>query len=149
MFHTKAKKILKLRGKENLRLIRRGQFFFIPYRKQNKYHFLSLSGARVKQNFALINSKDVAIVYALLNYRDVADTTDKTSHASNFCETCALGEISKKPVPKLGDSKAIQKLERVYIEVIGSLSPSSICGTRYALSFKDEFSGNAVLKCME
>ena len=84
-----------------------------------------------------------------MNFRDVANTTDEASQASDFCETCALGKISKKPVPKVSDNKATQKLERVYSDVIGPVSPSSIGGNRYVISFIDEFSGYAVVKFMK
>ena len=84
-----------------------------------------------------------------MNFRDVANTTDEAAQASDFCGTCALGKISKKSVPKVSDNKATQKLERVYSDVIGPVSPSSIGGNRYAISFIDEFSGNAIVKSMK
>ena len=46
-------------------------------------------------------------------------------------------------------NNATQKLERVYNEIIGPMNPSSICGSRYAVSFVDEFSGYAVVKFMK
>ena len=82
-------------------------------------------------------------------FRDVANTTDEASQASDFCETWALGKISKKPVPKMSDNKATLKLERVYSDVIGPVSPSSIGGNRYAISFIDEFSGYAIVNFMK
>ena len=58
-------------------------------------------------------------------------------------------KISKKPVPKVSDNKDTQKLERVYSDVFGPVSPSNIGGNRYAISFIDEFSGYAVVKFMK
>ena len=127
LFHTKAKSILKLRSKESFRLIRRGKLFFLPYRKENKHHFSNLSLWHKRLGH--------------LNFRDVANTTDKASQASDFSKTCTLGKVSKKPVPKMSDNKATQKLEGVYSDVIGPVSPSRIGGNRYAISFIDEFSG--------
>ena len=49
----------------------------------------------------------------------------------------------------MSDNKATQKLERVYSDVFGPVSPSSIGGNRYAISFIDEFSGYAVVKFMK
>ena len=49
----------------------------------------------------------------------------------------------------MSDNKATQKLEKVYSDVIGPVSPSSIGGNRYAISFIDEFSGNEVVKFMK
>ena len=142
LFHTKAKSVLKLRSKESFRLISRGKLFFLPYRKEKKHHFSNLSGGTCQ---AKLWHKRLGH----LNFRDVANTTDEASQASDFCETCALGKISKKPVPKVSDNKATQKLERVYSDVIGPVSPSSIGGNRYAISFIDEFSGYAVVKFMK
>ena len=84
-----------------------------------------------------------------MNFRDVANTTDEAYQASDFCETCAWGKISEKPVPKVSDNKATQKLEKVYSEFIGPVIPSSIGGNRYAISFVDEFSGYAVVIFMK
>ena len=49
----------------------------------------------------------------------------------------------------MSDNKAAQKLERFYFDVIGSVSPSSIGGNRYAIIFIDDFSGYAVVKFMK
>ena len=49
----------------------------------------------------------------------------------------------------MSDNKTSQKLERVYCDVIGPVSPSSISGNRYAISFIDEISGYAVVKFMK
>ena len=84
-----------------------------------------------------------------MNFRDVANTTDEVSQASDYCETSVLGKISEKPVPKVSDNKVTQKLERVYSDVIGPVSPSSIGGNRYAISFIDKFSCYAVVKFMK
>ena len=55
----------------------------------------------------------------------------------------------EKLVPKVSDNKATQKLEKVYCDVIGPVSPSIIEGNRYAFSFIDEFSAYAVVKFMK
>ena len=142
VFHTKSKSVLKLRSKESFRLIRRGKLFFLPYRKKNKHHSSNLSGGTCQ---AKLWHKGLGH----LSFRDLANTTDEASQASDFCETCALGKISKKPVPKVSDNKATQKLERVYSDVIGPVSPSSIGGNRYAIRFIDKFSGYAVVYFMK
>ena len=116
LFHTKANSVLKLRSKESFRLIRRGKLFFLAYRKENKHHFSNFSRGTCQ---AKLWHKRLAH----LNFRDVANTTDEASQASDFCETCALGKISKKPVPKVSDNTATHKLERVYSDVFGPVSP--------------------------
>ena len=84
-----------------------------------------------------------------LNVRDVANTMDEVSQASDFCETCALGQTSKKPVPNVSNKKTTKKQERVCSDVIGPGRSSSIEGNRYAISFIDGSSGYAVVKFMK
>ena len=93
LFHTKAKSVLKLKSRESFRLIRRCKLIFLPYRNEKKHHFSNLSGGTCQAN--LWHKR-----LGHLNIRDVSNTTDEASQASDFCETCALGKISKKPAPK-------------------------------------------------
>ena len=58
-------------------------------------------------------------------------------------------KFRKNHFPKVSDNKVTQKLERVYSDVIGPVSPSSTGGNRYAISFIDKFSGYAVVKFMK
>ena len=55
----------------------------------------------------------------------------------------------KKSIPKFSNYKAIQKLDRVYSDIIGPVSSSSIGGNRYAINFLDEFGSYAVEKLMK
>ena len=84
-----------------------------------------------------------------LNVRDVANTMDKVSQASDFCDTCALGQTSKKPDPKVSNKKTTKKQERVCSDVIGLGRSSSIEGNRYAISFIYGSSGYTVVKFMK
>ena len=59
-----------------------------------------------------------------------------------------MGIISK-PVPKVSNDTATQKLQVVYSDFIGPVSTSGIGGNRYAISFIYEFSGYAVVKFMK
>ena len=81
-----------------------------------------------------------------MNCREVANTTDEVSQTSDFCENYAFGKISKKPVQKMSDNKPTQKIESVYSDVTGPVSPSSIGCSRYEIRFTDEFSGYVVVK---
>ena len=78
----------------------------------------------------------------------MTNTTDEFYQASDFCETCVLGKISKNPVPKASNNKSTQKLETVYCDVFGPVNPSSVGDNRYANKFIDVFSGYAVEKLM-
>ena len=49
-----------------------------------------------------------------LKIKDLSNTTDEASQALDFCETCALGKFSKKPVPKVSDNKAVEIMDRIF-----------------------------------
>ena len=148
LFHAKAKLVLNLRSKENLRLTRRGNFFTTPYT------ILTIQKGKqtpiLRRKWRQMPSKIlVQKVWIFIIFRDVANTTDEVFRASDYCEICALGKISKKHVRKVSDNKATQKLEKNYTGVIGPVSPSSKVGIRYAISFTEVFSGYAVINIMK
>ena len=142
VMHYQNQSILKLSSKESFKLSRRGKLFFLPYKKENKKYFCNFSGG---SSDAILWHKRLGH----LNFRDVENTSKTSIENSPFCETCVLGKISKKPVPKVSENKATQKLERVFTDVMGPVSPSSIGGNRYVISFIDEFSGFSVVKYMK
>ena len=53
---------------------------------------------------------------------------------------CVMGKQHRKPFPKKS-SIASQPLDLVYSDVCGPISPTSIGGSRYFLTFTDDFSG--------
>ena len=77
LLHTKTNSVLILRSKEGFRLIRRGELFFLTNRKENKQYFSNISGGT--RQAKLWHKRLVH-----LNFREVANTTDNASHASNF-----------------------------------------------------------------
>ena len=64
------------------------------------------------------------------------------------CKTCALGKQSSKPVPKETKNKAQKALELVYSDILGPFEVPSLNGSRYAISFIDEYSKHSVVKFM-
>ena len=61
-------------------------------------------------------------------------------HTNNLCEVCVMGKQHRKSFPKKS-SRASQPLELVYSDVCGPITPTSIGGNKYFLTFTDNFSG--------
>ena len=64
------------------------------------------------------------------------------------CETCALGKQSSKPVPKETQSKSQKPLELVYLDIVGPFEVPSLSGSRYVITFIDEYSKHSIVKFM-
>lgn len=64
-----------------------------------------------------------------------------------FCEPCALGKLSRVPVPQQTDTRAATVRERVFSDVAGPFR-ASIGGAKYIVSFIDDFSRYVVFKFM-
>ena len=64
------------------------------------------------------------------------------------CETCCLAETTKTPVPKQNENKASKAGERVFTGVVGPITPSSVDGFPYFVTFIDDYSSHACVKFM-
>ena len=64
----------------------------------------------------------------------------KLEHTSRMCEVCVMGKQHRKPFPKKS-SRASQTLDFVYSDMCDPISPTSIGGSMYFLTFTDDFSG--------
>ena len=84
-----------------------------------------------------------------LNYRDLNNSLpmDLKLHDEN-CETRCLAKTTKTPVPKQNENKASKAGERVFTDVVGPITPSSVDGFRYFVTFLDDFSSHACVKFM-
>ena len=56
------------------------------------------------------------------------------------CEGCAMGKLHRLPFPKKSHHKSSQLLELIHTDVCGPMSVESIGGSRYFVSFIDDFS---------
>ena len=56
------------------------------------------------------------------------------------CEACALGKMHKLPSPKQNMSRASKPLELIHTNVCGPMNVDSIGGSRYMLTFTDDYS---------
>ena len=83
-----------------------------------------------------------------LNHRDVLKSTGKgTPNPNVSCQICPLAKIAKTPVPASVDVRARSTipLERIHSDVCGPLQTPSVGGSRFVVSFIDDFSRFAVL----
>ena len=83
-----------------------------------------------------------------LNKDDVKRTIGCEDNLKEVCETCALGKQSSKPLPKKTKNKAQKPLELVYSDILGPFEVPSPNGSRYAITFIDEYSKHSVVKFM-
>ena len=84
-----------------------------------------------------------------LNKTDVKRTVGCEGDTQDTCETCAMGKQASKPVPKKTENKAKKALELVYSDVLGPFEVASLNGSKYAVTFIDEYTKYAVVKYMK
>ena len=77
---------------------------------------------------------------------DVKRTISCEDNVKEVCETCALGKQSSKPVPKETKNKAQKQFDRVYSDILGPCEVPTFNGSRYAITFIDEYSKHSVVK---
>ena len=59
-----------------------------------------------------------------------------------------MGKQASKPVPKEVQTKAQKALELVYSDILGPFEVASLNGSKYAVTFIDEYTKYSVLKYM-
>ena len=57
----------------------------------------------------------------------------------DVCNVCALDKITKTPVPRVADTQAEEKLERVFTDVMGPFRVDSLSGFRFCIVFADQY----------
>eukprot|EP00112_Aurelia_sp_Birch-Aquarium-sp1_P026532 Seg946.1 transcript_id=Seg946.1/GoldUCD/mRNA.D3Y31 product="Retrovirus-related Pol polyprotein from transposon TNT 1-94" protein_id=Seg946.1/GoldUCD/D3Y31 len=67
----------------------------------------------------------------ILNSKDQVDRN---------CEGCAMGKQHRQPFPKKSQSRSSQPLELIYSDVCGPMSVNSVGGSRYFVTFIDDYS---------
>ena len=64
----------------------------------------------------------------------------------SFCEKCVKGKMSKKPFKPVGE---IRKLQCIHSDVCGPMPTQSIGGSRYYVTFIDEYSRYCMVYLMK
>ena len=57
----------------------------------------------------------------------------------DVCNVCALAKITKTPVPRVAETQAEEKLERVFTDVMGPFKVKSLSGFRFCIVFADQY----------
>ena len=75
-----------------------------------------------------------------LNQVDVArNAPDTMGELDNVCNMCALAKIAKTPVIRVAETKAEEKLERVFTDAMGPFRNKSLSGFRFCIVFADQY----------
>ena len=94
------------------------------------------------QRFGHLNHKYIEKLMKnnLVNGMDSCQT-----HETSNCEACILGKMTRRSFPKKSDSRATRPLEIIHSDVCGPMQVNSIGGSRYILSFIDDYSRYATI----
>ena len=75
-----------------------------------------------------------------LNQADVVRNAPETvGELDDVCSVCALAKITKTPVPRVAETQAEEKLERVFTDVMGPFRVESLSGFRFCIVFADQY----------
>ena len=75
-----------------------------------------------------------------LNQVDVVRNAPETvGELDDVCNACALAKITKTPVPRVAETQAEEKLERVFTDVMGPFGVESLSGFRFCIAFADQY----------
>ena len=85
----------------------------------------------------------------LYDKRMVAGMKLNTEPIDKNCESCIMGKHNRTPFPKKSQRKTTNPLEVVYSDVCGPMSCNSIGGSRYFVTFVDDFSRYVVVYTMK
>lgn len=58
----------------------------------------------------------------------------------SFCEGCTMGKMAAKPFEPVGELRATRRLQTVHSDVCGPITPQSNGGSKYFVTFTDEYS---------
>ena len=75
-----------------------------------------------------------------LNQVDVVTNAPETvGELDDVFNVCALAKITKTPVPRVAETQAEEKLERVFTDVMGPFRVASLSGFRFCIVFADQY----------
>ncbi len=121
---------------------------------EGNLHCLHVNNTRLEQQVAVAattkSDQDLQLWhrrYGHLGYDSLCKLLNipKHSEESNFCDVCIKSKIVSKPFPKAATSRASAPLELIHSDVIYVLSPESIRGEKYVLTFVDDYSRFSVI----
>lgn len=84
---------------------------------------------------------DPSVIQNMVNNNVVSGVEIQDSNASEMkCEGCVLGKGHRTPIPKKSSSRSSKILELVHSDVNGPLETPSMGGSRYFITFIDDYS---------
>ena len=69
----------------------------------------------------------------------VRNASETVGELDDVCNVCALAKITKTPVPRVAETQAEAKLERVFTDVMGPFRVESLSGFRFCIVFADQY----------
>ena len=96
------------------------------------------------QRYGHLNMKDITHI----SKNDVVDgmkTCNEKEENIDDCESCALGKMHRLPHPKQSENRANKILEMVHTDLCGPMQIESVGGSRYLLTFIDDYSRYTVV----
>ena len=69
----------------------------------------------------------------------VRNAPETLGELDDVCNVCALAMITKTPVPRVAETQAEEKLERVFTDVMGPFRVESLSGFRFCIVFADQY----------
>ena len=76
----------------------------------------------------------------LVSGMNFCQNAECSSVESRDCEACSLGKMQRKSLPKKSDNRATKVFEIVHTDICGPMQVDSAGGSRYILTFTDDFS---------
>ena len=75
-----------------------------------------------------------------LNPADVVRNAPQTvGELDDVCNVCALAKITKTPIPRVAETQAEERLERVFTDVMRPFRVEALSGFRFCLVFLDQY----------
>lgn len=111
----------------------------------------------IERNTAVMMAKNIGLLHKRLGHLNMdavkrvnkeSNTEDEALEGTERCEICIRGKMSRRPFPA-GATRAVELLELIHSDVVGPIEPTTKSGTRYLISFVDDFSRYAVVLPMK
>ena len=96
------------------------------------------------QRFGHLNMQDINSISKNNNIVD-GMKIDTGEDDNNDCGSCALGKMHRLPFPKKSEHRAKSALELIHTDLCGPMQVASVGGSRYLLSFIDDYSRYSVI----
>ena len=123
---------MKLQNGIRVNLSQEKNLFYLP---------CSVLGLKMSSNSVkLDNARKLHRGLGHLNQADLVTNASETVEEFNgVCNVCALAKITKTPLPRVAETRAEEKLERVLTNVMGLFRVESLSEFRFSIVFADQY----------